>query len=136
MNGKEETNRPLHWFWHGALQRGNYVTQFVTLPVNRVISVFKQVEMWASEVALCYFVFLQQEISFVRFYKVLLKSNDLLREGIFNCILYYMYVKEEKTQILMAGSQRLRKLHLVTGFLQSPNLPRSLLFLPYFGIPL
>lgn len=38
------------------------------------------------------------EVSLVRFYKVLIKSNDLIREGIFNHILDYLcvYQKEKK----------------------------------------
>lgn len=75
------------------------------------------------------------EVSFVRFDYFLRKSKNknLMREGIFNCILYYLYVYQK---ILMAGSQHLRNLSLVTGFLQSPSLPRRLLFLLCFGIHL
>lgn len=37
-----------------------------------------------------------EEIYFVRFFKVLLKSNDLMREGIFNCILDYLYAYQKE----------------------------------------
>lgn len=71
-----------------------------------------------------------EEIYFVRFFKVLLKSNDLMREGIFNCILDYLYAYQKEgggeggRETLMAGSQHLRNLSLVTACLQSPCLPR------------
>lgn len=42
-------------------ERNNVVMQFVNLAVNRVNFIFKQVGMRGLEIALCYFVFLQEK---------------------------------------------------------------------------